>query len=76
MRGKEDFWERMKSTQYTEDSGIRMLEPKSQMGSGGNLFHGVEGGYFGMGSEDWLLFLPRSLLIRKPEHEDAPTFYY
>lgn len=54
----------------------RILGPESQMSSGCNLFHEVEGGYFGMGSKDQLFFLPRSLLIRKSECQDAPTFYY
>lgn len=69
----------MKTTQHTKGTGIGMLELKSQTISVGDFFHGEKGQYFRMGSasrvKDLLLLLPRWLLIRRPEHREAPTFY-
>lgn len=40
----------MKTTQHTKGTGIRMLEPKSQMSSGCDFFPGEKSGYFREGS--------------------------
>lgn len=42
--------ERMKTSQRMKGTGVRMLEPKSQMSSGGDFFHGEKGVYFRVGS--------------------------
>lgn len=52
----------------------RILGPESQMSSECNLFHEVEGGYFGMGSKDQLFFLHRSLLIEEVRVSGCPHF--
>lgn len=51
--------------------GIRKLESKSQMSSGGGFFPGEKSEYFRMGCKDQLL-LPRSFLMKRPGHQDAP----
>lgn len=53
--------------------GIRMLEPKSQMNSGDDFFHGKkDDGYFRTECKDQLFHLPRSLVIERSELHGPP----
>ena len=65
----------MKTAQHTLVIGIRTLEPKSQMSSGGDFFNGEKDGCFRMGCKDQLLLLPRSLVMRRPEHQGPPLSF-